>query len=156
MSSPPRAPRSYLIVGAGTFGTATALSLKKLEPDSDVTVLDQTPFPCPMGAGHDYNKIVRADYDDLLYMKLGLKSMESWNSDPLYSTHFHKTRLPLERECDSSQACNGHLEQLARRRENQHLFDRSIGCETYVQWHFPGIRLVQDHKMYDVPGSRLG
>ena len=91
MSSPPRAPRSYLIIGAGTFGAATALSLKKSEPGSDVTVLDQAPFPCPMGAGHDYNKIVRADYDDLLYMKLGLKSMESWNSDPLYSTHFHKT-----------------------------------------------------------------
>ena len=91
MIEPYAAPKSYLIIGAGTFGAATALSLKQSEPDSDITVLDRTPFPCPMGAGHDLNKIVRADYDDLLYMRLGLKAMDSWKSGQLYSPHFYNT-----------------------------------------------------------------
>ncbi|EXJ92217.1 hypothetical protein A1O3_00767 [Capronia epimyces CBS 606.96] len=80
---------SYLIIGAGAFGAPTALALKRAEPESEVTVVDRTPFPCPMAAGHDLNKIIRADYIDLMYMKLALKALELWRTDPLYSPHFH-------------------------------------------------------------------
>ncbi|KAL2417898.1 hypothetical protein ABEF95_005642 [Exophiala dermatitidis] len=41
-----------------------------------------------MAAGHDLNKIVRADYGDLLYMKLALKTLAVLRADPLYSQHF--------------------------------------------------------------------
>lgn len=84
-------PKRYIIVGAGVFGSSTALSLKKAEPDAVVILIDRTPFPCPMGAGHDLNKIVRADYTDQMYMKLAIKALHKWNTEILYSQHFHNT-----------------------------------------------------------------
>jgi sarcosine oxidase/L-pipecolate oxidase len=100
----PITPRRYVIVGAGTFGSATALSLKRAEPDADVILVDRTPFPCPMGAGHDLNKIVRADYTDQLYMKHAIKALRIWNTDPLYSRHFHNTGAIYHLTDDFSQA----------------------------------------------------
>ncbi|KAK0624581.1 hypothetical protein B0T17DRAFT_530503 [Bombardia bombarda] len=84
---------SYLIIGAGSFGASTALALKKAEPDAHITVIDRTPFPCPYAAAHDVNKICRGDYGDLMYMKLAIRSMESWTADPLYSRHFHNSGM---------------------------------------------------------------
>jgi len=63
--------QSYLIVGAGVFGASTALYLRQSDPSAIVTLLDQTSFPNPSAASHDLNKIIRADYDDIFYMKAG-------------------------------------------------------------------------------------
>ncbi|KAL7622400.1 hypothetical protein AAE478_007905 [Parahypoxylon ruwenzoriense] len=72
-------PASYLIVGSGCFGASTARSLKKTYPDADVLLLDPAQFPDPAAAAHDVNKIVRAEYDDPLYMSLALEAMAAWS-----------------------------------------------------------------------------
>ncbi|KAI1119916.1 sarcosine oxidase [Nemania abortiva] len=82
---------SYLIIGAGNFGAATALSLAARSTTSKVTLVDSAPFPNPRAASHDINKIVRDDYPHPVYMKLMLKGMERWRSDPLYSPFYHQT-----------------------------------------------------------------
>jgi sarcosine oxidase/L-pipecolate oxidase len=83
----------YLLVGAGTFGASAALHLKQTHPDSEVTLLDRTPFPCPSASGHDLNKIVRAEYDDTMYMELALEAIQEWKSDPLLREYYHETGI---------------------------------------------------------------
>ncbi len=63
--------QSYLIVSAGIFGASTALHLRAAEPEAHITLLDRTPYPCLYGASHDINKIVRENYPDEFYMRLG-------------------------------------------------------------------------------------
>ena len=84
---------SYIIVGAGVFGASTALSLSQENPSPTVILIDRTPFPCPIAASHDINKIVRSDYNDLFYCKLGLQTLERWRKDPLYSQWYHQSGL---------------------------------------------------------------
>lgn len=85
--------RSFLIVGAGCFGASTALYLSQTRPASKITLIDSTPFPNPSAAAHDLNKIIRADYPDLLYMKLALEAQEQWRSDPIYSPYYHESGM---------------------------------------------------------------
>ncbi|KAI1474869.1 sarcosine oxidase [Daldinia eschscholtzii] len=81
-----------IIVGAGCFGASTAKFLKETEPDAEVVLLDQAPFPDPAAAAHDLNKIIRAEYDDPIYMKLALEAKEAWSrADPVVTPFFHKT-----------------------------------------------------------------
>jgi len=82
---------SFLIIGAGNFGAATALSLVQHASPSKVTLLDSTPFPNPRAASHDINKIIRDDYPDPTYMKIMVESMGRWRSSPLYSPFYHET-----------------------------------------------------------------
>lgn len=84
---------SYLIIGAGTFGASTALELRRVIPSATVTLLDQTPFPNPSAASHDLNKIIRADYTSLFYMKLALEAQELWRNDPIYKSYYHQSGM---------------------------------------------------------------
>jgi sarcosine oxidase/L-pipecolate oxidase len=84
---------SYLIVGAGCFGASTALHLKQALPTSAVTLLDRSPFPNPSAAGHDLNKIIRADYQDIFYMRLALEAQKLWRSDPIYKEYYHESGM---------------------------------------------------------------
>ncbi|KFY34676.1 hypothetical protein V494_06557 [Pseudogymnoascus sp. VKM F-4513 (FW-928)] len=83
----------YLIVGAGAFGASTALYLKRAYPDKTVTLVDRGEFPCPLAAAHDLNKIIRAEYEDIFYMKLALEALGVWRSDPVFSPHFNQTGI---------------------------------------------------------------
>ncbi|PGH15719.1 hypothetical protein AJ80_05427 [Polytolypa hystricis UAMH7299] len=83
----------YLIVGAGVFGAATALELRKRVPNSNVTLLDSSPFPNPNSASSDLNKIIRADYGDVFYMKLALDAQELWRNDPIYKPYYHESGM---------------------------------------------------------------
>lgn len=85
--------RTHLIIGAGVFGTSTALHLIESDPSATVTLLDQTPFPCPLAASHDINKIIRADYGDAFYSKLALEAQELWRDDPLYKPYYHESGI---------------------------------------------------------------
>jgi sarcosine oxidase / L-pipecolate oxidase len=85
--------QSYIIIGAGCFGASTALHLKRAFPSAEVSLIDRTPFPCPSAAAHDLNKIVRSDYDDPFYMKLGLEAIELWQNDPIFSPFYHQTGM---------------------------------------------------------------
>ncbi|KAE9378260.1 sarcosine oxidase [Stipitochalara longipes BDJ] len=84
---------SFLIVGAGVFGASTALHLCRSKPRAKVTLLDRTPFPNPSAASHDLNKIVRADYDDIMYMELALEAVELWRNDPIFKDYYHQTGM---------------------------------------------------------------
>ena len=84
---------SYIIVGSGVFGASTALNLSREKSAPSVILLDRAPFPCPIAASHDINKIVRSDYNDIFYCKLGLQTLERWREDPLYMPWYHQSGL---------------------------------------------------------------
>lgn len=71
---------SVLIVGGGVFGTSTAYHLSQRGYTS-VTVVDRFDAPSKDSAATDLNKVVRADYPNPLYTKLGLEAMSVWK-DP--------------------------------------------------------------------------
>ena len=91
--SPSSASPSFIIVGAGIFGASTAYHLSKAIPNAAITLVDRSPYPCPLAASYDYNKIVRADYGDKFYMSLALKSQHEWRTDPLYKQFFHESGM---------------------------------------------------------------
>ncbi|KAL8760160.1 MAG: hypothetical protein Q9184_003417 [Pyrenodesmia sp. 2 TL-2023] len=91
--SPSTAAPSFIIVGAGIFGASTAYHLAKAIPSAAITLIDRSPYPCPLAASYDYNKIVRADYGDKFYMSLALKSQHQWRTDPLYNQFFHESGM---------------------------------------------------------------
>jgi len=92
-SSMPPSSADYLIVGAGVFGASTAFHLSQQEPLASIILIDQTPFPCPLGASHDINKIIRADYGDKFYCKLALEAQKSWRGDPIFKPYYHQTGM---------------------------------------------------------------
>jgi sarcosine oxidase / L-pipecolate oxidase len=84
---------SYLIIGAGVFGASTAYHLAKKHPGTSISLVDRTPYPCPLGASWDWNKVVRADYGDLFYMEKALEAIQLWLTDPLYKPFYHQSGL---------------------------------------------------------------
>lgn len=89
----PELAPSYIIVGAGVFGASTALYLSRQKPSPTIILVDRFPYPCPIAASHDINKIVRSDYGDIFYCKLGLKALERWRNDPLFEMWYHQSGL---------------------------------------------------------------
>lgn len=84
---------SYIIIGAGVFGASTALHLSRQKPTPTIILVDRAPYPCPIAASHDINKIVRSDYGDIFYCELGLKTLERWRTDPLFQKWYHQSGL---------------------------------------------------------------
>ena len=84
---------SYLIVGAGVFGASTALHLSRNKPEASITLMDRAPFPDPIAASYDINKVVRADYEDIFYCSLGLRALDYWRDDPLWKPYFHQAGM---------------------------------------------------------------
>jgi glycine/D-amino acid oxidase-like deaminating enzyme len=86
---------SYIIVGAGVFGVSTAYHLIKKYPDASVTLVDRDAFDADsrVAASWDWNKVVRADYDDIVYCQLGLEAQDVFKSDPLWKPYFHETGI---------------------------------------------------------------
>ena len=75
------------------FGASTAYHLAKTIPSATITLIDRSPYPCPLAASYDYNKIVRADYGDKFYMSLALKTQHEWRTNPLYKQFFHQSGM---------------------------------------------------------------
>ncbi|KEF60412.1 uncharacterized protein A1O9_01973 [Exophiala aquamarina CBS 119918] len=75
------APGHVLIIGAGEFGLATALSLlsNPKYKQTRITIVDTSPeLPNPSGSSVDANRIVRADYASAPYSKLALEVQAQW------------------------------------------------------------------------------
>ena len=83
---------TVVIVGAGNFGAATALSLAK-KGGVRVVLVDTANYPNPRAASHDVNKIVRDDYPDTLYMRMLLNAMKLWRESDLYGTWYHEVGM---------------------------------------------------------------
>ena len=71
---------SVLVIGGGAFGTSTAYHLS-IRGYTRVKVLDRFAAPSKDAAATDLNKIVRYDYPNPLYTRLGLEAMTVWR-DP--------------------------------------------------------------------------
>ena len=86
---------SYLIVGAGVFGISTAYHLIRKYPNASITVVDRDAYDADsrVAASWDWNKVVRADYDDLVYCRLALEAQDIFNSDDLWKPYFHETGI---------------------------------------------------------------
>lgn len=86
---------SYIIVGAGVFGVSTALHLIRKYPHSHITLVDRDgpDAPTRVAASWDWNKVVRADYTDITYMRLALEARDVWKSDPLWRPFYHETGI---------------------------------------------------------------
>ncbi|KAM0723718.1 hypothetical protein Q7P37_000708 [Cladosporium fusiforme] len=110
------ATNSYLIVGAGVFGVSTAYELKKKFPTASVTIVDRDAFDAEtrVAASWDWNKVVRADYDDIVYCKMALEAQDIFESDPLYMPHFHKTGIYWMCRSDYAQDVINNYKKLGR------------------------------------------
>ena len=82
---------SYIVVGAGVFGSSTALELAKA--GHKVVVLERSAdaYHSPDAASNDLNKIVRADYSDEHYRDLGKEAISIWRRSDLLSPYYHET-----------------------------------------------------------------
>lgn len=95
LSTMATAERSYLIVGAGVFGVSTAYHLIRKYPNALVTIVDRDAYDADsrVAASWDWNKVVRADYDDVVYCRLGIEAQDVFKSDPLWQPFFHETGI---------------------------------------------------------------
>ncbi|KAH6692483.1 FAD dependent oxidoreductase [Plectosphaerella plurivora] len=79
---------SVLIVGAGVFGLSTALELTK-RGYSSVTVVDRYLPPVADGSSVDISRVIRTDYADPLYARMGREALRGWKTE--YSAHYHES-----------------------------------------------------------------
>lgn len=69
--------RSVIVVGAGAFGAAAALELRRRS--WEVTLLDPGPLPHPRASSTDISKIVRMDYGpDAFYAGMAEAALAEW------------------------------------------------------------------------------
>ena len=108
---------SYLIVGAGVFGVSTAYHLIQKYPNAVVTLVDRDAFDAPkrVAASWDWNKIVRADYDDFIYCQLALEAQDVFKNDPLWQPYFHQTGVYWICRSDYAQNVINHHHRLGRK-----------------------------------------
>jgi glycine/D-amino acid oxidase-like deaminating enzyme len=92
-SAPPT--YSYLIIGAGIFGVSTAYHIIKKFPTADITIIDRDAYDANsrVAASWDWNKVVRADYDDIVYCQLGIEAQDVFKSEELWKPYFHETGI---------------------------------------------------------------
>ena len=114
---------TYLIIGAGVFGASTALRLSQEEPRPTITLIDRAPYPCPIAASHDINKIVRSDYGDIFYCKLGLETLDKWRNDPLFKKWYHQSGL--------LKATDHAIDSIDRTFENYKKLGVKVGAESF-------------------------
>ena len=43
-------------------------------------------------------KVVRADYEDIFYVKLGLETLEYWQHDPIWKPYYHQVGMLIIEE----------------------------------------------------------
>ncbi|KAI8200212.1 L-pipecolate oxidase [Colletotrichum sp. SAR 10_76] len=98
-------PSDYLILGAGVFGASTALHLIRASPRARITLVDRNAAAAPIrvAASWDWNKVVRADYADIEYMRLALEAKELWAADPLWAPFYHESGASWVSPSDFSQ-----------------------------------------------------
>ncbi|GIZ37423.1 hypothetical protein CKM354_000086900 [Cercospora kikuchii] len=77
------APKDVLIVGSGVFGLGTAYALAQREDfkKTKITVLERTQFPAQDASSVDSSRIIRADYEDVLYAQLMEEAMPHWKGE---------------------------------------------------------------------------
>lgn len=108
---------SYVIVGAGVFGVSTAYHLIKKYPNRSITIIDRDAYDADSrcAASWDWNKVVRADYDDLIYCRMTIESQDIFKSDPLWKPYFHETGIYWMCRSDYAQNVIDNYKKLGRK-----------------------------------------
>ncbi|KAK9450167.1 FAD dependent oxidoreductase [Limtongia smithiae] len=78
------------IIGCGEFGLSTAYYLL-LAGYKSVTLFDRSTPPVPDGSSVDISRIVRADYDDVVYARMVVEALEGWHGE--YSEYYSECGL---------------------------------------------------------------
>ncbi|KAI1343502.1 sarcosine oxidase [Xylariaceae sp. FL0016] len=119
--APSDKPASYLIVGAGVFGTSAALHLKTAHPSASVTLVDRDAYDAAtrVAASWDWNKVVRADYRDLLYCRLALEAQDVWRADPLWAPFYHESGIYWISRSDFAETVRENFAKLGRVEEGK-------------------------------------
>jgi glycine/D-amino acid oxidase-like deaminating enzyme len=86
---------SYIILGSGVFGSSTALHLIRKYPSASIRLIDRNAFEAPtrVAASWDWNKVIRADYKDIVYTRMALEARDSWREDPLWKPFYHESGI---------------------------------------------------------------
>ncbi|KAK4449070.1 putative sarcosine oxidase protein [Podospora aff. communis PSN243] len=97
---------TFAIVGAGVFGLSTAFHLRRMYPAAKIFLIDRTRGDdANRGAAtSDFNKIIRADYPDPVYMKIALDAQESWRTDPVFKPYYHECGMLFAEEIGMGRA----------------------------------------------------
>ncbi|KEF52919.1 uncharacterized protein A1O9_10825 [Exophiala aquamarina CBS 119918] len=77
-----------LIIGAGAFGTSTAYHLAQ-RGYKCIRVLDRYAPPSCEAASTDISKVIRSDYNEPLYVRLGVEAINAWKTSELYKGLYH-------------------------------------------------------------------
>lgn len=97
-----------LIVGCGVFGLSTALAL--IKQGHYVHIIDKYEPPSPWSAANDFNKIIRCEYNDPIYLDMSIEALKLWRNDPLFNRSYnecgrilitplrHKGRIEFEQQ----------------------------------------------------------
>lgn len=117
----PASPPSYLIVGAGVFGVSTAYRLITKYPGASVTIVDRDAYDADsrVAASWDWNKAVRADYEDIIYCRLAIEAQDVFKSDPLWRPYFHETGVYWVCRSDYAQTVISNYRKLGRKADLQ-------------------------------------
>lgn len=133
---------SYIIVGAGVFGVSTAYYIIKKYPDASVTIVDRDAYDANsrVAASWDWNKVVRADYSDIDYVKMGCEAQDIFKSDPLWQPYFYETGIYWTCRSDYAQTVIDHYKTLGRTADL-----KSVSVEQGKQLH-NGLFKHADHE----------
>ncbi|KAL4862334.1 FAD dependent oxidoreductase [Aspergillus spectabilis] len=108
-----RKDSQILILGAGTFGTSTAYHLS-LRGYTDITIIARYPPPSIDAASTDISKIIRSDYNEPLYARLGLEFITQWSENPLFKDLYHVSGWILSAKERSVPFVKGSIETCSR------------------------------------------
>ena len=122
---------TYLILGAGCFGASTVYHLITEKPNARVTLIDRGPFPNPTAAAHDLNKIIRADYPDLVYMKLALEAQDQWRYEPLFRPFYHETGMIFVEDFGMGRKTYDNYKTLLGEKSSAELLDPEVAQQSF-------------------------
>jgi glycine/D-amino acid oxidase-like deaminating enzyme len=130
---------SYLVVGAGVFGASTTYHLIKKYRYATVILVDRLPYPCPLAASWDWNKVVRADYGHIFYMEKALEAMHFWRTDPLYKPFYYESGYVKIDDTDLGRRMIENYKQL---KSDISRIGWAWGAQKAVWWVFLGYQLL--------------
>ncbi|KAI9835895.1 MAG: hypothetical protein M1819_001793 [Sarea resinae] len=87
---------SIIVIGAGTWGSSTALHLAR-RGYRNVTVFDPYPVPSAIAAGNDVNKIAEigppseTGEEDYVHEQIRAAVARGWLEDPVFKPYYHGT-----------------------------------------------------------------
>ncbi|KAF1982166.1 hypothetical protein K402DRAFT_363324 [Aulographum hederae CBS 113979] len=86
--------KSYIIVGAGEFGSSTVYHLMKQNHNAFTRLIDRTLFPYQNGASWERTKIIRVDHLSEMYLRQALEALEVWWNF-LFEQFYHQSGLVM-------------------------------------------------------------